>query len=184
MKRAGDISFAFASLFVLAGSIQADGPVPFFLRRDHRPHLEFRAPPAVPARIETSPEGPQLRLIIPRKLLDNVRPPWFSVQPPGDNPVSWAKKFFPLGAGLGLGLLLLPIGLGKVQGRRLAVAIGLLLAVCATFFLVQNSRAHQPRPPQMPFKLTGWVTVHVVEEGDAIRMIFNKDQAITAQWGS
>lgn len=187
MKRVGQIASGFAIVFVLVGSIQADGPLPWFLRGDPRARLlyEPRVPPPVPAHIETCADGPQARLIIPRKLLDNVRPAWASIQAPGDNASAWSKIVLPLGAGLALGLVL--IAFAMIKSRRLVTAAGLALILIATFALSQKSRAHPIMPPPHPailFKMTGQVMVEVVEEGDAVRLIFNKNQGITTQYGS
>jgi hypothetical protein len=177
-----------ATLFLIVSSIQANAPAPVFLRRDARmdPRNYSPAPANPPVHIETSADGPQVRLVIPKKLLAQM-PAGTAIQGPADNLFARWNKVLPLAAGLALGLILVPIVLGKVKGRRLAAAIGLLLALTATYFPSQTSRAHPPiglPPPIPPFKLTGQVTVEVVEEGDAIRLIFNKNQGITTQYGN
>ena len=182
MKRINRIGLGLATLFVLAGSLQANAPPPLYPRKG----IDAPAPVKAPVYIETNPAGPQVRLVIPKKLLAHVTP-WAANPGPADNLFARWNKVLPLAAGLSLGLILVPIGLGKAKGRRLAVAIGMLLALTATCFLSQTSRAHPPiglPPPIPPFKLSGQVTVEVVEEGDAIRLIFNKNQGITTQYGS
>src|SRR5262245_62021347 len=138
MKRTSQLALGLATLFLLVGSIRADGPVPWFLRRDPRADwYKVRTPPRVLTHIETSPDGPQARLIIPRKLLDNVRLAWASNQVPSDNPIAWSKIALPLGAGLALGLVL-PIAFALAKSRRLVTATGLTLILIATFVLSQK----------------------------------------------
>src|SRR6516225_4233200 len=172
MKRTIQLGSGLTVLFLVASSIRAD-VMPFLRGRDHR----FDRPPApkkVPVHIETSLSGPQVRLVIPRKFLSGVNA-WASSQAPGDNPVAWSSKVIPLGAGLALCVVLLPVGLGRMKGRRLSVAIGLTLAVTGSVFLSQSLQAHTWMGPILPFKLTGQVTVELTDEGDAIRLIFNRN---------
>jgi len=181
MKRTIRCGLGLATFFIVACSIRAD-VMPFLRGRDHR----FDRPPApkkIPVHIESSPNGPQVRLVIPRKFLSAVNP-WASNQAPGQNLVAWGRKAIPLGAGLALCLVLLPLGLGRIWIHRLAVAIGLILTLTGTVFLSQSSQAHTCPPPIRPFTLTGQVTVEFADEGDAIRLIFNRNEQfnINSPW--
>ena len=178
MRRTIELGSGLALLFLVASSMRAD-VLPFLRGKDPR-FVHPPAPKKVPVQIETSLSGPQARLVIPRKFLSGFNV-WVSSQKPGDNPVAWGSKVIPLGAGLALCLVLLPVGLERIRGHWLAVAIGLILTLTGTVFLSQSSQAHTYPPPIRPFTLTGQVTVELADEGDAIRLIFNRNEPIKYQ---
>lgn len=177
MKRTIQLGTGLAIFLLIACSIRADVPPFFHPRRPFDSQFVSPSPPKkVPVQIETSPTGPQARLVIPRRFLANSTK-WATSQRPVRSLIVLGKHGLSWGTGLALGFVLLPVGLGRVKGRRLAVAFGLALTITGTLFLSQSSQAHMCPPPILPFKLTGQVTVDVVDEGDAIRLIFNRNEA-------
>jgi hypothetical protein len=129
--------------------------------------------PGVPITVSVDERATEARLIVPKKHLDAVA----AVLPNGGAcPVRWPVIAVPVAVALALGGLWLTVLRPRPGAGSLAVLLGVLVLGASGV----TAWANPAMPPMSRFQadvppLTGKVTVEVVEEGESVHLILNRD---------
>jgi hypothetical protein len=166
---------ALLALLSAAAAVRADvAPFSRFRSRDPRHFVGEAEKPGkdFPLVVSVDDRATEARLIVPKKHLDAVA----AVLPnEGSRPIRWPVVGIPVAVALALGGLWLTGMRPRLSAGSLAVLLGVIVLGVAGVTAWAN-----PAPPPMDYQavvppLTGKVTVEVVEEGESVHLILNRD---------
>jgi hypothetical protein len=166
---------ALLALLGAAAAVRADlAPFPFrshgmphnYVGGAEKPGKDF------PLVVSVDDRATEARLIVPKKHLGAVA----AVLPnEGSRPIRWSVVGIPVAVALALGGLWLTGLRPRLRAGSLAVLLGVIVLGVAGVTAWAN-----PAPPPMDYQavvppLTGKVTVEVVEEGESVHLILNRE---------